>query len=577
MVDLYLALLLLFDYSLFSHAQSGSEPLQVSASNSVYDPDGPWQAVSIQLGSPAQNLDLYPGGVFQSHILTNQLCKAISTGPCGSGGLFDPQKSSSIDNKSIRWGTEDSGTTVDLTSGAILLSYSGKTSILDQLQIAGQTVANFDATLFPNLTMVYPDGNYPVQVGQLSLGPTVNQSFAEGDGKPAVNASLVPGDLAAQNVIPSSSFGLHIGIAPKLNLSLWLGGYDASRIVGPVSSQSVKTDIGSSFIINLLDIGIGVNHGGSPFSYSSTDGLLGSGSSSISSIGTSVIMNPGAPYLSLPKSTCAAIVKDLPVTYNADKALYFWNVADPLYTKIVTSPTYLSFVFRGSSKNLTINVPFKHLNLILQAPLASTPTPYFPCQPPADPSGSYSLGRAFLQAAFIGVRWAGEGKGEWYLAQAPGPETDTNPQSKPIFDSPPVGLGNDWADTWEGVWTALPTSTMPAGSGKSFNSTISVGLGETSTSASLENRSTPPRPVLSGGTIAGIAIGGVCAGLISFGIGILLFRRRKRGKPEAVRPTTEKEDDTQVPPHPPPKQWVLDEGVVRGLSTDEPIHELPAS
>lgn len=179
MVDLYLALLLLFDYSLFSHAQSGSEPLQVSASNSVYGPDGPWQAVSIQLGSPAQNLDLYPGGVFQSHILTNQLCKAISTGPCGSGGLFDPQKSSSIDNKSISWETEDSGTTVDLTSGAILLSYSGKTSILDQLQIAGQTVANFDATLFPNLTMVYPDGNYPVQVGQLSLGPTVNQSFAE--------------------------------------------------------------------------------------------------------------------------------------------------------------------------------------------------------------------------------------------------------------------------------------------------------------------------------------------------------------------------------------------------------------
>ena len=76
--------------------------------------------------------------------------------------------------------------------------------------------------------MTYPDGtNYPVQVGQLSLGAAaINQSFSRGD-LPPVNASLIPGWLVGQNVISSNSYGLHIKAAAfHLSLSLWLEGYD---------------------------------------------------------------------------------------------------------------------------------------------------------------------------------------------------------------------------------------------------------------------------------------------------------------------------------------------------------------
>ena len=86
-----------------------------------------------------------------------------------------------------------------------------------------------------------------------------------------------------------------------------------------------------------------------------------------------------AHYLYLPSSTCAAIAKNLPVTYDAGKALYIWNTPDPQYARIVTSPTYLSFVFRGSIGTLTIKAPFHLPNLTLEEPLMSIHTPYFPC------------------------------------------------------------------------------------------------------------------------------------------------------------------------------------------------------
>lgn len=554
MASLFLAFLLLLNHLLMTLAQGGSGPIQVPTSSRVYGPDGPWQAVSVQLGEPAQDLDLYPGGIFQSQILTNQLCLNNRSSPCGSGGLFDTESSSTFDDRSVLWGSGGSGFGSLWTKGATMFSFQDSTSILEQLRIpmktALVTVANFSAIVFPHITMVYPDGSYPLQVGQLALGPLLNQTFTR-EGLPSINASLIPGNLAVQKVIPSNSFGLHIGIgaeALKLSLSLWLGGYDASRIVGPVSNQSTGNQ---QLMIDLLDITIGVNAGASPFSFSSQQGLLSYGNSSITSAGTSVLMNPGAPYLYLPKSTCAAIAQHLPVTYNSDKALYFWKVSDPHYAKIVTSPTYLSFVFRGSRGNLTINVPFQLLNLTLEGPLVTTSTPYFPCQPPQGPAvdnnGGYSLGRAFLQAAFIGVNWATSEESEWFLAQAPGPNTDPNPQSATYTGPLPIGLGKEWADTWSGFWTSLPTPRTSTIASKTAPATP-VGSRLPSSPASVPSiRSSNP---LSGGAIVGIAIGGACAAFFAAAIGIWFFRRSKDSNSKATRPSPVDKLNTQVSSYP---------------------------
>ena len=521
--------------------QTGPEPLQVPASHRVYGPDGPWQAVSIRLGEPGQDLDLYPGGLYASTVFTYQICESVDRTPCGSGGLFNPEDSRTIDDTSISFARGTSGLVSEEASGATILSYANLTFVRDQLQISGITVANFSVEMYPSITVVYPDGQYPLQVGTLSLGPSVNQSFTQSTGDPAINSSLIPGDFAAQGLIPANSFGLHIGIgveALELDLSLWLGGYDASRVVGPVSSQST---INQQFVIDLLDIEINVDHGGSPFPFSSQQDLLNHSDPALAGQSLSVQINPTAPYLYLPSLTCAAIVKSLPVTYDAGKALYLWNIADPQYAKIVKSPAYIGFIFRGSSGNLTINAPFQLFNLTLQAPLMTTDTPYFPCQPPQGSDGHYSLGRAFLQAAFIGVSWDSTGgEGEWFLAQAPGPNVDATPQSKPLTGSPPSGLlTKKWADTWSGFWTAVPTFTKTppptniprtTATAPISSRSLSDSAPEPSTLPTSQHKSNPP----SGAAIAGIVIGTACTTSVAIGIGILLSRRRTKKKRVAL-------------------------------------------
>lgn len=285
-------------------------------------------------------------------------------------------------------------------------------------------------------------------------------------------------------------------------------------------------------------------------------------------------MNPGAPYLYLPNSTCAAIAQHLPVTYNFGKALYFWNVSDPHYARIVTSPTYLSFVFRGSSGNLTIKVPFQLLNLTLEAPLVSTNTAYFPCQPPRGPECRYSLGRAFLQAAFIGVNWSIAGESQWFLAQAPGPNTDPNPQSATYTGPLPIGLGKEWADTWSGFWTSLPTPTRTSITASKTASATPLGSGLPSSPAPVP--STPSSNSLSGGAIAGIAIGGACAVLFTAAIGIWFFQRSKAGDTKATQPSPVEKLSTHVSSYPLLSRYpITGNQIIDSPSAGGPISEPP--
>lgn len=198
---------------------------------------------------------------------------------------------------------------------------------------------------------------------------------------------------------------MHIGSAAfGIPGSLTIGGYDQSRVLGPVLSQPYAID---SLPIDLLDIGIGVADGELPFNFTSQAGLLASGNSSIRG-SMRVTVDATIPYLSLLRSTCDAIAENLPVTFQSKYGLYFWDTADPRYKTIVSSPSYLSFTFRLSnviSQNMTVKVPFALLNLTLTSPIISTPIQYFPCSPGQDATAKFYLGPAFLQAAFVGVNW----------------------------------------------------------------------------------------------------------------------------------------------------------------------------
>ncbi|KAL8945934.1 MAG: hypothetical protein Q9222_007600 [Ikaeria aurantiellina] len=508
-----------------------SVPLQILTSQKKYGPDGPWQAVSVSLGYPFQPLDLYPGGTFESIILAKTVCNGTSSDICGAGGLYDPGISSTVDTTSITYSAHSHGFAADWTLGAMSNRAEAR-YITDQLTLnpigtqRAISVPDLSIRMITEISTIYPDGSeYLPQLGQLALGASnINQSFQVGNGD-LINATLVPTYLFTSGVIASASYGLHIGSAAlDLPLSLWFGGYDQSRVIGPINALPSHNNLLDNFFIDLLDIGFGVDNGASPFAYSSRDGLLAEGNSSISS-SISVDLNPAAPYLYLPESTCAAILKDLPVTFQPKYGLYFWNTQDPQYARIISSPTYLGFTFRAANldvANLTIKIPFQLLNLTLEQPLIDVPTPYFPCQPPQG-SATYSLGRAFLQAAFIGVNWD-QGLGHWYLAQAPGPNTAENP-TQTLFTENMISSSTNWSDTWMTHWTALPVTDV--------NTT-----GETASKKS---------DGLSSGAYAGIGIGcALVVGIIGLFL-VLLRRRRQHSRPSAPLPQTHEPKTQEIP------------------------------
>ncbi|CAD0109719.1 unnamed protein product, partial [Aureobasidium uvarum] len=373
-------------------------------------------------------------------------------------------------------------------------------------------------TLTHNLTVNSPGGQlYTMNAGFFSLyGAESNNTWLNATG--FNHTQYLQLATAKQNkLISSLSYGLQIG-SPSLDVepSLILGGYDRSRcLTEPITTQNTT--------FKLTNISVGTNGTDWPFlaahgaNTNASAGLL-TGDESLQ-----VLANPGVPYLHLPRATCDAIAKYLPVTYDENLGLYLWDTKSDSrqYDEITTTFTYLTFTFSDEStqQKQEFHVPFSLLDLELDAPLASTKTPYFPCRPFTPHEGQpYHLGRAFLQAALLVQNW--ETNTTW-LSQAPGPNT-TIPSRPVIIEQNDTTIAEmpsapDWLSTWNG--------TLKASSGTGLNSS---GSGSSSGSSSGSD-SKSDSASLSGGTIAGIAIG-VVAGLAIIAAAVFFYIRRRHSK-----------------------------------------------
>ena len=119
---------------------------------------------------------------------------------------------------------------------------------------------------------------------------------------------------------------------------------------------------------------------------------------------------------------------------------------------------------------------------------------------------------------------------------------------------------------------AVITSTMTVPAISSARVTSDAGsnaAATTGTQHTLEPSCSPHTGDLSGGAIAGVAIGSFCVGLIVSGVGIFVFRRRGGGKHEVVQTAMEGKDNTQ-------QHWEGRSGIVEMSSADDRVRELPA-
>lgn len=472
----FLCVVLWFD------AAAAASPLVVKFNETrFFGYDGPWQAVPVTLGSPPQTVHMFPGGRAASTVPSENVMNFDSLisdnysyasyrdeAEIFDAGQSNPESYGSTQNYYIKSPENGGVNYIDGGWGGKWPSNAvgwGQT-LTDVLtlpngQSRASTVQNATISAGYNITYHLPDGRaIPLDVGFLSMGGQDNQHFGDiiGYGLP-LNLS----DPSTEDGTPSNLWTLHIGsYRPRLAASLILGGYDSRRVVGNVTQASISTRTGG-MLIDLRDIGIDVAEGASPFSFQSKSGMLKHDGGNHDTI--SVQIDPTLPYMYLPEQTCKALAAVLPVTYIEALDLYAWNTESPDYEKIVKSPAHLKFTFVSSVDNdFSIKVPFALLNLTLTPPLVDTEQAYFPCKSYAMPddvapesADVYFLGRAFLQAAFVGVNWS-KNRGIWWLAQAPGPGAITEyieGLDNSTEELPPGTDGAKWFDGWKSVLEPL--------------------------------------------------------------------------------------------------------------------------
>ena len=165
-------------------------------------------------------------------------------------------------------------------------------------------------------SLTVPGDTYLVDVGHLALGGPGNGTFSYQTG---VICQTFPDSLAANNFIPSNSFGLYCGSASlnTVGFLVW-GGYHWSLVLGDVESFNLVNREQDNMILSLLDVQIGVENGSTPFNASPFTGLLQLNLSN----GQSTNIVPDVPYKYVAPKTCAAISQHLLVVLSSYTNLY---------------------------------------------------------------------------------------------------------------------------------------------------------------------------------------------------------------------------------------------------------------
>ncbi|KAH7375946.1 hypothetical protein B0T11DRAFT_271274 [Plectosphaerella cucumerina] len=539
----------------------------------LYGPDGPWQAIAVYPGHVRfdrrndPTLDWFP--VFPDGSDITQLM-AVET-----GGLYNWS-----DSPFIRCNGPNPGRSGVWTGAESNAPFHGGPGCEDAIALLPRDASDFhviNASIALSMSWTYQIGNAPTRfnatVNRLGLGPFQRATRYEeaGADKPGLLAQL-----QYLGSITSMSWSLHLGSAwLRQRASVVLGGYEQNRILGDVAVFDMVRGVPR---VPLVDVFLGVEAGLSPF-----DGVAGSQWRAVSEDekpfveeiqetnrappgSISVIPNPGVPFISLPPEICNAVASYLPVTWRESFGLFTWNTHDPKFERIINSPAYLGFVFADrEAQNHTIKIPFQLLNLTLEAPIVDTPTRYFPCQPlKPGQIGTYQLGRAFLQGAFVGFNHE---KDVAYLAQGPGPNMEQSVLRtlEVEEDMPRSNRIDGFEESWRALWTVLQDDSEDedvSSIGRSGEGEEARGLGGG----------------LSTGAKAGVGVGTVCAlGFVAI-IAAFLWRRQKRHQTRGVRSASSSSDADR--PYGEKKVTAAAEapGIEIGHELEAPVktHEAPA-
>ena len=73
---------------------TGTQPYVVVWNTTSYGPDGPWQAVTVQIGGSQVNL--YPSGIWETIVNSDAMCAGTGTCLAAAAGLYDEASSQNV-------------------------------------------------------------------------------------------------------------------------------------------------------------------------------------------------------------------------------------------------------------------------------------------------------------------------------------------------------------------------------------------------------------------------------------------------------------------------------------------------
>ncbi|KAK0279021.1 hypothetical protein LTR35_008756 [Friedmanniomyces endolithicus] len=443
-------------------------PLIVAPTYRFDGDDGSWSTFAITVGSPPQEFRVLPATVGEEVLVPvvegclGPLTNVSNCGDLRGANVFQDQSSRGFQRN-------DSTTWNELPRDPYVLG--------DAQNLYGDV----NTGLYGLDTVALGDGargGYGVPLQKQTVAGMDQQDFWLGTlglGTSSANFSsdTVPSLMVAlknQSMIPSLSYGYTAGRSyarPRLPGSLIIGGYDQAHLsfTPPPVNVPINRAVSQSLQLGVQSITV--------------SGALGGSTQQLLSAPLTAYIDSSVSQMWLPGETCAFFADAFGLTYTGDSNYYVVN--QTMHDQLKASSPSLTFAV-GTLGGNTVNIefPWAAFDHNLTTPLSDPPYPYFPLRQAANES-QYTLGRVFLQEAYIVANW--------------------------------------------------DNATLTVGQATSQNGSVLPLLAPAGTAPTTPGPSTSPAPPtqhtgLATGTIAGIVI--VIVAILAAGLGYWVFRRRRR-------------------------------------------------
>ena len=351
-------------------------PISIAASQDFVGNDGPWSSFTIQVGTPAQDVEVFVSTAgYQTWVVVPQGCTSSDPLNCATlrGNEFISSQSSSWKQNNV---TADGTFTLGIETN---LGYTGNG------EFGYDTVAlGWQGSGGPSLEQQIVAGIATPEfyLGLFGLNPRPTNFTNFNDPVPSYMSTL-----KQRSMIPSLSWSYTAGNQYRFNKilgSLTLGGYDASRFVPNSMTIALNQDDERDLVVEVETI---------TFSASNI-------TRSLSTNSIPAFIDSTVPYLYLPLSVCQEFESAFGIVWNEDVQAYLVN--ETLHSQLQAQDATVTFSLSNSSSEQLVNIslPYAAFDLTANYPLLTNSSGYFPLMRATNES-QYTLGRAFLQEAYI--------------------------------------------------------------------------------------------------------------------------------------------------------------------------------